>query len=110
VHDIYLHFQESRAPTWVTFNLSLLCTGLYVEKDYPYTQATRGGFPSICHNELRDMTAGFLTEVCQNWATTSTAHRQTSYTRISKQGGWCPSRHCSWQHLGKRPKPCLFLT
>ena len=25
---------------------------------------------------------------CRNWATTSTTHRWTSYTRISKQGGW----------------------
>ena len=27
---------------------------------------SRGGFPSIRHNELRDITAGFLTEVCHN--------------------------------------------
>ncbi len=29
----------------------------------------RGGFPSIRHNELRDITAGFLTEVCHNVGT-----------------------------------------
>ena len=45
---------------------------------------------------------------CRNWATTSTAHRQTSYTQISKQEGWGPSRHFSWQPLGKRPEPCIF--
>ena len=27
---------------------------------------SHGGFPSICHNELRDITAKFLTEVCHN--------------------------------------------
>ena len=30
---------------------------------------TRGGFPSICHNELRDITARLLTEVCYNVGT-----------------------------------------
>ena len=30
---------------------------------------TRGGFPSIRHNELRDITAGLLTEVCHNVGT-----------------------------------------
>ena len=30
---------------------------------------TRGGFPSIRHNELRDITAGFLTEMCHNVGT-----------------------------------------
>ena len=30
---------------------------------------TRGGFPSIRHNELRDITAGFLSEVCHNVGT-----------------------------------------
>ena len=30
---------------------------------------SRGGFPSICHNELRDITAGLLTEVCHNVGT-----------------------------------------
>ena len=30
---------------------------------------SRGGFPSIRHNELRDITAGFLTEVCHNVGT-----------------------------------------
>ena len=29
----------------------------------------RGGFPSIRHNEPRDITAGFLTEVCHNVGT-----------------------------------------
>ena len=28
-----------------------------------------GGLPSICHNELRDITADFLTEVCNNVGT-----------------------------------------
>ena len=30
---------------------------------------TRGGYPSIRHNELRDITAGFLTGVCHNVGT-----------------------------------------
>ena len=30
---------------------------------------SRGGFPSIRHNELRDITAGLLTEVCRNVGT-----------------------------------------
>ena len=29
----------------------------------------RGGFPTICHNEIRDITASLLTEVCHNVAT-----------------------------------------
>ena len=41
----------------------------------------------------------------RNWATTSTTHRWTSYTWSSKQEGWGPSRHFSWQLLGKRPEP-----
>jgi len=28
-----------------------------------------GGFPAICHNEIRDITASLLTEVCNNVAT-----------------------------------------
>ena len=31
-----------------------------------------GGLPSICHNELRDITADFLTEVCYNVGTEPT--------------------------------------
>ena len=27
-----------------------------------------GGFPTICHNELRDITASLLNEVCNNVA------------------------------------------
>ena len=72
---------------------------------------TCGGFPSICHNELRDMHGWdphWSVSQCRNWATTSTTHRWTPYTWISKQGGWGPSRHCSWQVLGKRPEPCHF--
>lgn len=30
---------------------------------------SRGGFPSIRHNELRDITAGFLSEICHNVGT-----------------------------------------
>ena len=30
---------------------------------------SRGGYPSIRHNELRDITAGFLSEVCHNVGT-----------------------------------------
>ena len=30
---------------------------------------SHGGFPSIHHNELRDITAGFLTKVCHNVGT-----------------------------------------
>ena len=30
---------------------------------------SRGGFPSIRHNELRDITAGLLTEICRNVGT-----------------------------------------
>ena len=26
----------------------------------------KGGFPSLCHNEIRDLTANLLTEVCSN--------------------------------------------
>ena len=26
----------------------------------------KGGFPSICHNEIRDLTANLLSEVCHN--------------------------------------------
>jgi len=45
---------------------------------------------------------------CRNWATTSTTHRWTSYTQINKQEEWSPSRHFSWQLLGKRPEPCIY--
>ena len=44
---------------------------------------------------------------CQNWATTLTTHRQTSYTWISKHRGWGLSRRCSWQLLEKTG-PCIF--
>ena len=27
---------------------------------------TRGGFPTICHNDIRDITATLLTEVCHD--------------------------------------------
>ena len=45
---------------------------------------------------------------CWNWATASTTLRWTSYTWISKQGRWGPSRYCSWQLLGKRLELRIF--
>ena len=35
-------------------------------KDEHALIGTHGGFPLICHNEPKDITAGFLTEVCHN--------------------------------------------
>ena len=41
-------------------------------------------------------------------STTSITHRRISCTRISKQGGWGPSRHSSWQLLGKKLEARIF--
>ena len=62
----------------------------------------RGGFPSLCHNEIRDLTANLLTEVCQDVKvepelqeiTTETMTRRTANTKdgarldIAANGFW----------------------
>ena len=42
VYDTSLHFQESRAPTWMTVNLSVRCTGFYA------SPLRHTGFPLKC--------------------------------------------------------------
>ena len=52
---------------------------------------TRGGLPSIRHNELRDITAQFLTEICHNVGTEPTlqplADERMRYRTANKEDG-----------------------
>ena len=51
---------------WQTSNLPSHCVcGSSFTTDHALTCPT-GGFPSVCHNDLRDFTANLLTEVCSN--------------------------------------------
>ena len=54
---------------WFPSNLPLQCTcGKKFSAEHALS-CSHGGFPSICHNELRDITAELLTEVCHNVGT-----------------------------------------
>ena len=52
-----------------------------------------GGFPSIRHNELRDITAGFLTEVCHNVGTEPPLQQlsgeQLTFRTANREDGAC---------------------
>ena len=58
---LYYGWRPSYLPT------QCIC-GHYFIVEHALT-CNRGRFPSICHNKLRDITAGFLTEVCHNVGT-----------------------------------------
>ena len=51
---------------WLPSNIPTTCT---CGKSFTVEHALScplGGFPSICHNEIRDLTANLMTEVCHN--------------------------------------------
>ena len=57
---------------WHPPNMSLQCTcGKQFSVEHALS-CPHGGFPSICHNELRDITAELMTEVCHNVGTEPT--------------------------------------
>ena len=59
----------------------------------------RGGFPSIHHNDLRDITASLMSEECH----VSTANDwRAADPQDSQQRRRCSSRHCGAELLGKR--------
>ena len=66
--------------------------------DHALTCST-GGFPSVCHNDLRDFTANLLTEVCRNvciappltgeWLSHETSNSENgACLDVSAQGFW----------------------
>ena len=46
-----------------TYQMSVFVQQFSVEHAF---SCSHGGFPSLRHNEIRDITAGLLTEVCSN--------------------------------------------
>ena len=53
---------------WSLPNVSSSCPcGMSFSVDHAMT-CNLGGFPTICHNEIRDLTASLLSEVCHNVA------------------------------------------
>ena len=51
----------------------------------------RGGFPSICHNEVRDITANLLSEVCHSVGTEpslqNVSEEQLTRTSANREDG-----------------------
>ena len=70
-HGFTLHigaFHDNLAPCygWISSNLQAKCEcGSSFSVEHALSCA-RGGFPSIRHNEIRDLTATLLTEVCND--------------------------------------------
>ena len=52
--------------SWHPSNFPLQCT---CSKRFSVEHALSCGFPSICHNELRDITAELMSKVCRNVST-----------------------------------------
>ena len=51
---------------WIPKNLPTYCVcGKKLTTEHAFS-CTCGGYPSICHNEIRDLTAMLLSEVCHN--------------------------------------------
>ena len=73
-HDFYLHKGEFRDALCLRYGWSLSNTphtcncGTVFSVDHAMI-CHMGGFPTIRHNEIRDITASLLTEVCHNVAT-----------------------------------------
>ena len=54
---------------WLPSNMPLQCTcGKKFSVGHAFSRS-HGGFPSICHNELRDITAELMSKVCHNVGT-----------------------------------------
>ena len=76
-HGFYLHKGEFRDALHLRYNWQLHSTlrtcncGTQFTVDHAMV-CHMGGFPTIRHNEIRDMTASLLTEVCHNVATEPT--------------------------------------
>ena len=72
-HGFYLH--KGRVPLWMRLPSGMAglpsraptscACGANFSIDHVLS-CSKGGFPSICHNELRDLTATLLTEVCND--------------------------------------------
>ena len=73
-HGFHLHKGEFRDALrlrydWQLNNIPKTCNcGTQFSVDHTVI-CHMGSFPSICHNEIRDITASLLTEVCHNVAT-----------------------------------------
>ena len=51
---------------WTLPNLPTKCECGYGMSVEHALSCTKGGFPIVCHNEIRDLTANLLTEVCKD--------------------------------------------
>ena len=111
-HGFSLHkgaFRDALALRygWIPANLSTHCAcGKKFSIEHAFS-CPKGGFPSIRHNEIRDITATLLTEVCHNVSiepnlqpiTTETMHLSSANTEdgarldIAADGFWgCSSQ------------------
>ena len=72
---------------WHPSNLPSYCS---CGKEFTVEHAlscSHGGFPSIHHNELRDITAGLLSEVCHNVARRPVTEEQLNHRTANKEDG-----------------------
>ena len=72
---------------WYLSNLPLQCT---CDKQFSVEHALscfHGGFPSIHHNEIRDITAELLSEVCHNVGTEPPLQPITSIRQLTGDDG-----------------------
>ena len=68
----------------------------------------KGGLPSIRHNEIRDLTAILLTEVCSQVAEPVAACFTGGLFSVYCQcTGWCQAGHCYEWFLGREVRECI---
>ena len=63
---------------------------------------SRGGFPSIRHNEIRNITADLLSGVCHSIGTEPSLQPVTGEQFEHRPRGWCLTGHCGTKLLGER--------
>ncbi len=80
--------------------------------DHAFT-CPRGGFPILRHNEIRDLTANLLTEVCHD-VSVEPALQPLTGEMLSGASSiylprWCPAGHCCEWVLGRSPRENVLL-
>ena len=67
-HGFFLHKGKFQDALCLRYGWNLSNT-LFMQMWHLFLTCHRGGLPTICHNEIRDITATLLTEICHNVAT-----------------------------------------
>ncbi len=93
------HFATNRNP--------IICTGGANFTIEHILSCAKGGYSSICHNEIRDFTANLMAVVCHNVATEH--HLQTGVlTCIYQQTRGCQTRRWLLMRMGSRFERAFF--